>query len=194
MFGDPIDNPQKLPVYKLKDLSVKIGSGATPRGGKESYPFDGIPFIRSLNVHNGVFKYEDLAHPSTLQADQLSNVTVYLEDLLFNITGASVTRCCVVPDNITSARVNQHVCIIRTKKNLLDSLYLNKLFLTDSYHDYLVKLAESGGATRQAITKQQMEELLIMLPTIEDQSKFSNFCHLTEKSKFASIFKLQNRA
>jgi type I restriction enzyme S subunit len=97
----------------LISITTKIGSGATPRGGDESYKPEGISLIRSLNIHDLEFKYRKLAFIDESQADELSNVKVQQNDVLLNITGASVARCCVVPDGILPARVNQHVAIIR---------------------------------------------------------------------------------
>ena len=51
MFGDPITNEKGWKVKKLKNITSKIGSGATPKGGNESYKDEGISLIRSLNVH-----------------------------------------------------------------------------------------------------------------------------------------------
>ncbi|MBP9482522.1 MAG: restriction endonuclease subunit S, partial [Parabacteroides sp.] len=79
----------------LKDLTSKIGSGATPRGGNASYKTSGISLIRSMNVHDLEFRERNLAFIDGKQASDLNNVTVEENDILFNITGASVTRCCV---------------------------------------------------------------------------------------------------
>ena len=45
-------------------------------------------------------------------------------DILFNITGDSINRTCVVPPDILPARVNQHVSIIRCKQGT-DPKYVN---------------------------------------------------------------------
>ena len=74
MFGDPISNPMGWNISTLKNVTKKIGSGATPKGGKESYHTEGISLIRSMNVYDGRFEYKDLAHIDTDQAEQLSNV------------------------------------------------------------------------------------------------------------------------
>ena len=42
-------------------VTAKIGSGATPRGGEESYKLEGVSLIRSLNVHDLGFRYRKLA-------------------------------------------------------------------------------------------------------------------------------------
>lgn len=175
MFGEPVANPMAWDVVKLASVTTKIGSGATPKGGKESYQTSGISLIRSMNVYDGFFEYRELAHIDDVQSAQLDNVIVNKDDVLINITGASVARSCVVPDNVLPARVNQHVSIIRCKPSALNYLFLNAQFLNSAYKKKLLSLGEAGGATRQAITKQQLENLEIILPPIKLQKEF--FCY-----------------
>ena len=187
MFGDPISNKKSWKKRLLNDLVDKIGSGATPKGGKESYQDHGISFIRSMNVHDGYFNYKDLAYINSTQAKQLSNVIVQSQDVFINITGASVARSCIVPDDILPARVNQHVSIIRCKSDVLNPIFINSLFLNDSFKRILLSIGLSGGATRQAITKKQLEMLKIILPPLSLQNEFANFVQQVNKSKFENI-------
>jgi type I restriction enzyme S subunit len=167
----------------LKNTTTKIGSGATPKGGKESYQTEGITLIRSMNVHDGRFEYKDLAHITDEQAKQLDNVIVEENDVFINITGASVARSCIVPKHILPARVNQHVAIIRCKTSMLNPVFANQMFLNSSFKGQLLDIGESGGATRQAITKQQLETLTVILPPIDLQQQFAAFVDQTDKSK-----------
>ena len=89
----------------LKEITKKIGGGATPRGGKDSYKSDGISLIRSMNVEDFWFDRTDLARIDEVQAGKLDNVIVQTDDVLLNITGASVARCCMVPSDVLPARV-----------------------------------------------------------------------------------------
>lgn len=181
LFGNPVINNKGWNVSDLGQLTIKIGSGATPKGGKEAYQTDGISLIRSMNVHNGKFEYKELAHISDEQAARLENVAVEENDVLLNITGASVARSCVVPTNVLPARVNQHVCIIRCKDSIMPD-FINSLLIDDNYQDLLWSIAGSG-ATREAITKQQVESLQIILPPISKQEEFSKFINRVDKSK-----------
>ena len=122
--------------YKLSEITTKIGSGATPLGGKKAYINQGISLIRSMNVYDREFIYEGLAHINEVQAKQLDVVTIQENDVLLNITGASVARCCVVPNNVIPARVNQHVSIIRPKQDIVLSRFLCYL-LTSNYYKRL---------------------------------------------------------
>lgn len=161
----------------------KIGSGATPKGGRESYCDEGISLIRSMNVYNNRFEYKDLAHITDEQAEQLDNVTIEKSDVLLNITGASVARCCVVPDDLLPARVNQHVSIIRCKESLLPE-FVCSMFTEDNYQRLLWNIATAGGATREAITKQQIEDLQLIVPPLDIQKQFMDFVKQVDKSKF----------
>ena len=157
-----------MAIYKLKDVCLKIGSGATPRGGKEAYCDEGISLIRSQNVLDFTFSYDGLAHINDQQAEKLSNVEVNPGDILLNITGDSVARVCVVDSEVLPARVNQHVAIIRPDKNKVISSYI--LFFLQMIKPYLKQIA-AGGATRNALTKSMIENLEIEVPDILLQKK-----------------------
>lgn len=186
MFGDPVQNTKGWNIDTCKNLTSKIGSGATPKGGRESYGTEGISLIRSMNVYNNRFEYKDLAYITDEQADKLSNVTIEENDVLLNITGASVARCCAVPKELIPARVNQHVAIVRCKDRLLPE-FLCSMFTEDSYQRLLWSIATSGGATREAITKQQIEDLVLIVPPIELQQQFVDFCKQVNKLKFGGM-------
>lgn len=150
---------------RLGDVCTKIGSGATPKGGKEAYKPSGIPLIRSQNVLDWSFTSNGLAFVDEGQAAALANVEVEPRDILLNITGDSVARACMVPDWCTPARVNQHVSIVRPGPDL-DPTFL--LCYLQSSKPLLLKLA-SSGATRNALTKGMIGDLEIELPNIETQ-------------------------
>lgn len=155
-------------MAKFKDICTKIGSGATPRGGKEAYCEDGISLIRSQNVLDFTFSAGGLVYINELQAEKLKNVIVEEDDVLLNITGDSVARACIVDKIYLPARVNQHVCIIRADSSKVIPSYL--LYYLQLNKEYLLQLA-SGGATRNALTKDMVNNLELELPTVEEQQK-----------------------
>lgn len=155
----------------LADLCSKIGSGATPKGGKAAYFDKGISLIRSMNVFDYFFSYPELAHISQIQANALANVEIQQADVLFNITGVSVTRCCVVPDDVLPARVNQHVMIIRPYKGKNMSYYIMCTLCTSENKAKLLGIGQSGS-TREAINKQELESFEIPVPSDEELESF----------------------
>ena len=156
-------------MTRLGDVCEKIGSGATPRGGKEAYKDAGIPIIRSQNIHDWVFQPDGLAFLDDEQAESLSNVEVRSNDVLLNITGDSVARACIVPSECIPARVNQHVAIVRVGKEINPTYLLASL---QSKKTMLLSLA-SSGATRNALTKRMIENLDIDLPSREIQDSIA---------------------
>lgn len=161
------ENNEWMPTT-LKELTTKIGSGATPRGGQKSYKSEGISLVRSMNVHDWEFKDHNLAFINDKQAKDLDGVTLQEDDVLINITGASIARCCIFPKTYLPARVNQHVAIIRPKKGLLDPKFLNLLLTSRPYKNQLLLTGEKG-ATRQAVTKAQIESFRISIPPLLTQ-------------------------
>ena len=183
MFGDPIANPKGWETKKLGEVTTKIGSGATPKGGNQSYKKEGISLIRSLNVHNGSFKYDDLAHIDEQQAHQLNNVIIEENDVLFNITGASVARCCIVPSDVLPARVNQHVSILRPKKEIVNHVYLCYYLISPNSQNALLVMSKSNAATREALPKSMMEKYSICIPPLSLQQEFAEKVEAIERQK-----------
>lgn len=149
---------------KLSEITSKIGSGATPKGGNVSYKKTGISLIRSMNVYDGGFYRANLAFIDITQAKELDNVAVEVDDVLLNITGASIARCCVVPSGILPARVNQHVSILRANQLVIDPHLLHFLLISPIHKRKLLSFGETGGTTRQALTKSQLQDYIIRFP------------------------------
>ncbi|MEP7367154.1 MAG: restriction endonuclease subunit S [Acidobacteriota bacterium] len=155
------DGWQRAPLGKI---TTKIGSGATPRGGEASYFSEGITLIRSLNVYDDRFDDDGLAFIGEDQAAALDNVTVESRDILLNITGASVARCCMAPERYLPARVNQHVMIIRVDGTEANPFFVHAAINSDERKRQLLSYAQKGS-TREALTKDMMAAFEITLPS-----------------------------
>lgn len=158
---------------KLSDLTCKIGSGVTPRGGEKAYIEDGkTVLIRSQNIYNHTFTPEGLVYITEEQAEKMKGVEIESNDILMNITGDSVARVTIVPNKYIPSRVNQHVCIIRCKEGI-DPYYILAVLTSRNVQRYLVSIAKTGG-TRAALTKKMIQNIEIpILPAI-DRDRISN--------------------
>jgi type I restriction enzyme, S subunit len=157
------DIPSGWEVTTLRTITTKIGSGATPRGGKAAYKSKGIHLIRSLNIYDYTFEFADLAFIDENQAAELDNVKVEANDILLNITGASVARCALTLSYLLPARVNQHVAIVRVDPEKASPFYVLDAINSDHRKQQLLALAQ-GGATREALTKETLSNFEIVLP------------------------------
>ena len=160
--------PKDWTTTQLRDLATKVGSGATPKGGKNAYKDSGIPLIRSMNVHFDGFRQKGLAFINDSQAEKLRNVVVEGGDVLLNITGASIGRVTTAPEAMAGARVNQHVSIIRPTE-ALSSTYLSWFLASPEQQSFIDRI--QVGATRQALTKTMILDFEIPVPPIPEQRR-----------------------
>ena len=153
---------------KLSTLTTKIGSGSTPKGGRASYPSSGIPFIRSLNVRMRYFQWNDIAFIDKTTHDVMRGTIVKPNDVLLNITGASIGRVVCAPSDLAEANVNQHVVIIRPIEEL-NPQYLMYWLSQPSIQEFIND--KQKGATRQGFTKAQIESFEVPIPPLPEQRR-----------------------
>jgi type I restriction enzyme S subunit len=172
----PIDHPEDWELVSLGAITEKIGSGATPRGGSETYleKRDRFAIVRSQNVFDRRFDDDGLAFISDEQANGLRNVELRPNDLLLNITGDGITfaRCCKVPERILPACVNQHVSIIRVDPSKVDADFILAYLTHPEVKTYIESF--NAGGSRRAITKGHIESFRLALPTITEQNQIGH--------------------
>lgn len=165
---------------RLGDVCEKIGSGATPKGGREAYSDTGpCRLIRSQNIYNERFSPAGLVFINESQANKLDGVTVLEGDVLLNITGDSVARVCLVPSEYLPARVNQHVAIIRPRPDTIDNRFLRYFLASPGQQGYMLGLA-AAGATRNALTKSMIENFEVICPPLHEQRRIGDFLALID--------------
>lgn len=168
----PDDYPFPLPkgwaFVRLGQITNKIGSGSTPRGGREVYLKEGVPFLRSQNVWNDGLDLTDVAFIAHQQHDRMASTAVFPNDILLNITGASLGRCALVPSDFGDANVSQHVTIIRTTDPQVRE-YLH-LCILSPYCQNLIWSRQVGMA-REGLSKKVLEQFELPLPPIPEQHR-----------------------
>jgi len=177
-FGKTIEFPEEWKIEKLKENTSKIGSGITPFGGSEVYQKDGIPFIRSQNVHFDGLHLDNVAYITQEIHDKMSGTKLKSMDVLLNITGASIGRCSIVPEKFGEGNVNQHVCIIRSKPSLFPG-FLN-YFLISSLMQNMINSVQ-GGISRQGLNFKDLGNLHIPIPKFEEQQKITSILSEVDK-------------
>ncbi|GAA4407138.1 hypothetical protein GCM10023187_27340 [Nibrella viscosa] len=92
------DIPAHWNLKKLRYVVLKVGSGVTPSGGASVYKTEGIPLLRSQNIHFDGLRLDDVAYITEEVDESMRNSRVQAGDVLINITGASIGRCYFIPD------------------------------------------------------------------------------------------------
>ena len=164
--------------HTIGELAIKVGSGVTPKGGETVYKKEGHPFVRSQNVGLGGLLLEDIAYIDDTTHIRQKNTELQIDDVLLNITGASIGRCAVVNEQIAGGNVNQHVCIIRTKDNLVSPFLCN--FLLSNYGQKQIDSFQAGG-NRQGLNFEQIKSIKIGIPCLKEQSKIAKTLQLLDE-------------
>ena len=159
----PFEVPSSWVWTTVENICSKIGSGSTPKGS--NYAPDGILFFRSQNVYNDGVVLEDIKYISEEVHQSMIGTEVLPNDLLLNITGGSLGRCAIVPNEIDRGNVSQHVCILRPI--IIKPEYLHT-FILSSFFTKTMKITGSG---REGLPKYNLEKMLLPVPPLEEQTR-----------------------
>lgn len=164
--------PEHWNVFKLKQLTSKIGSGKTPRGGSEVYALSGVLFLRSQNIYDDGLHLNDVVYISDEINEEMSGTQVSAGDILLNITGASLGRTCVVPTPFPAANVNQHVCIIRIEnKNIRE---LASWSMKSTFAETQIE-SNQNGAAREGLNFVEVGRIATLIPSPLEQIEIASF-------------------
>ncbi len=163
----PFDLPEGWAWARLESFFTKMGSGSTPAGGRKVYKDEGPMLLRSQNVHNDGLRLDGVAHFDRAMFESRGS-HVLPNDMLLNITGASIGRCAIVPGDFGEADVNQHVLVMRPVTPMT-SAYLHLAIISP-----VVQAAIMGaqvGATKEGLSAAKAMDLLIPLPPLAEQRR-----------------------
>ncbi|MCX9031248.1 restriction endonuclease subunit S [Citrobacter portucalensis] len=159
-------------IATVGSKAIKIGSGITPKGGDKNYKKSGRPFIRSQNIGWGHLILDDVAFIDDDTHSTFSSTEIKANDVLLNITGASIGRSAVADSGIQGGNVNQHVCIIRTKKSELKPYFLNQYLLSSDGQKQIDSF--QAGGNRQGLNFAQIRSFSFLLPSVKEQQKIAD--------------------
>ena len=183
--------PKDWNIIKLAFLTNKIGSGKTPTGGAEVYTDDGVMFIRSQNVYNDGLITDNVSFISDEINNTMLNSKVEYQDVLLNITGGSIGRSCYISDININANVNQHVCIIRCKKEKLNPEFLHYL-LVSTFIQNQIRACQTGS-NRDELNFEQIGKFITTLPSLIEQKEIVKYLDSIISKIDVSVNSLENQ-
>ena len=170
--------PEHWEVKRVKSLVSKVNSGVTPKGGSKAYLDEGVPLIRSQNILDGSFSLSDAVFIDEATHLKMANSHVRENDVLLNITGASLGRSAVFNSD-TVVNVNQHVCIIRPH-SWRSPQYLNYLLIADVGQSQI--FSSFTGSGREGLSFESIKRFICPLPPKEEQIAIAEYLdEATEK-------------
>ena len=188
MFGDAVANPMQWPVKKLKELSVQINSGNTPKGGSENYVEEGITFFRSQNVWKDRLEMDDIAYIDAATHASMKRSSLKHGDILMTKTGrintenSSLGRAALYDGEDDMANVNGHVYFIRLKEGINNKFVL-RILVSPEYRE-LIRSVCVGGIDKRQLNKEHIEDFPIICPPSDMVNDYILFVEQVDKSKF----------
>lgn len=165
------DIPEHWEVKKLKFLTSKIGSGVTPSGGATTYIDNGVPLLRSQNIHYDGIVLENVARISDSVHNSMRGSQVNKGDVLLNITGGSLGRCCY-NESESEMNVNQHVCIVRPNSSI-KTKYLNSLLASHIGQKQIWFFQQGGG--REGLNFQSLKNFVFPIAPLNEQLELVHY-------------------
>lgn len=196
MFGEALNNTKDWEVKELKDLSVKILSGNTPKGGSEVYVENGITFLRSQNVLRNKVEFDDVVYIDSDTHSKMSKSSLHNKDILMTKTGrintvnSSLGRAAMFLGEDDSANVNGHVYLIRLQQGIINQFVLF-ILTTEEYKKYIRNISV-GGIDKRQLNKGHLERFPIITPPSELQELFVEYLEVIEKLKIKVRLNLKN--
>lgn len=164
--------PEHWDATKLMYITSRISSGKTPLGGSEVYVDEGVLFLRSQNVYDEGLRLDDVVFITPETDGGMLSSRVIPGDVLLNITGASIGRTCIVPEQFPTANVNQHVCAIRLTREI--SAHYIGWFLKSSMVKAVIQHSQDGAA-REGLTFQDIGNMWVALPPLPEQQAIAAY-------------------
>ena len=183
LFGDLMLNPYEWPVVKISDVSLLLKSGLSRKLSDDDI---GLPVIRSGNIQNGQFIYDDVKYwyKDDPQGSKTEDYILEDGDILVNfINSASqigktaifrdVGRDCIYTTNIFRMKLSENC----------NEYYYNWFAMSDYYYRQLQNIIQPA-VNQASFTTVNFLKLNIPLPPMELQEQFAAFVEQTDKSKF----------
>lgn len=193
MFGEPVTNPKGWPVKKLKELSIQINSGNTPKGGAENYVEEGITFFRSQNVWKDRLEMDDIAYIDAETHASMKKSSLKHGDILMTKTGrintenSSLGRAALYEGEDDKANVNGHVYFIRLKPGINNKFVL-RILVSPEYRD-LIRSVCVGGIDKRQLNKEHIEDFPIICPPADMVNEYIGLAERIARSKFTKTFR-----
>lgn len=194
MFGDPVSNPKGWKKNVFGNLCYRLSDG--PFGSKlktEHYSKSGMRVIRLQNIGIGEFKDSNKSFiKNSHYESELVNYTCQSGDVVIATLGDPNIRACKIPEHIKIA-VNKADCIHCIPNETLNKDYLVALLNLPEFHVVFENYVH--GQTRSRISVGQLKKIMIPVPPIDLQRKFSAIvekCELMRAQMQSQLKELEN--
>ncbi|TPD55944.1 MAG: restriction endonuclease subunit S [Thalassolituus maritimus] len=187
MFGDPVSNPKGWEVRPLGQISTFENgdrSSAYPSG--DDLVSEGVLFLSTKNIVSDTLSLESCQYITEDKYMALSRGKAKRGDLIITLRG-TLGSCCVFDCWHEKAFINAQMMIIRPDLGV-GNIFLHDLLVSKAIKNRLQSIGQ--GAAVPQLTAKQLKELLLPIPSIQEQKRYEKI----RDSVLTSIKKMQSES
>ena len=181
LFGDPVDNPMGWAIRQLQELvtdDCTISYGIVQTGDEQE---EGVPVFRPVDIVNRIPVRSELKKTTEEISNKYKRTILKGREMLITVR-ANIADTCIVGEEFAGCNVGRGIVPIRTKENEMVLEFLKYQIDSKHLNDKIKALAK--GITLIQLNMEDLREVNLIVPPIEQQKSFVEFAKQTDKSKF----------
>ena len=189
-FGDPVDNPMGWNKKRLQDIvsdDCSISYGIVQTGDDKE---EGVPVFRPVDIVNRVPKLDELKKTTEEISNKYKRTILKGREMLITVR-ANIADTCIVGEEFKGCNVGRGIVPIRTKEDIMVLEFLKYLMDSKHLNDDIKRKAK--GITLIQLNMEDLREVELIIPPVEQQKIFVDFAKKIDKSKVAVLKKLFTR-
>ena len=180
MFGDPVENPKGWRTETLQELvsdDCTISYGIVQTGDEQE---DGIPVFRPVDIVNHIPVRSELKKTTEEISNKYKRTILKGREMLITVR-ANIADTCIVGEEFVGCNVGRGIVPIRTKENEMILEFLKYQIDSKHLNDNIKALAK--GITLIQLNMEDLREIELIVPPIEQQNAYVEFAKQVDKSK-----------
>ena len=180
MFGDPVDDPMGWNKKRLQDIvsdDCSISYGIVQTGDDKE---EGVPVFRPVDIVNRVPKLDELKKTTEEISNKYKRTILKGREMLITVR-ANIADTCIVGEEFKGCNVGRGIVPIRTKEDIMVLEFLKYLMDSKHLNDDIKRKAK--GITLIQLNMEDLREVELIIPPVEQQKIFVDFAKKIDKSK-----------
>ena len=184
MFGDPVDNSKGWEKKQLQEIvtdDCTISYGIVQTGDDQE---NGVPVFRPVDIVNKIPRLDDLKKTTEEISNKYKRTILKGREMLITVR-ANIADTCIVGEEFKGCNVGRGIVPIRTQEDIMVLEFLKCLIDNKHLNDAIKSKAK--GITLIQLNMEDLREVELIIPPIDQQNEFVEFTNQVNKSKFDTM-------